>query len=449
MANDIIRCPNCNTEIELTEALTGQIEQNIKAKYIAESAKKEKQITEKVEALRKQEEELQKQQQSIDSQVIEKLKVERAKISEQKKALEEQQQQIDQKVEQKLRAQRKDIAEAERKKIVAEQAIQTKALQDELEEKNKKISEATKKELELLKKQRQLEEQSEQLELQVERKLADERKKISEDAGKKAAEESMLKMREKDDLIKAMQGQIEDLKRKAETGSQERQGEALEEQLQEVLQQAFPFDKIEEIKKGARGADILQVVRNPSGKECGSILWESKNTKDFQRSWIEKLKNDQREASANLAVIMSIALPPEVESFGLYQDVWVTDYKSVIGLAMALRQSLVNLKRSEIIQSNQASLKDVIYNYITSQEFAMHIKAVVSAYKQMQEDLDSEKRSLQRIWKKRETQIQKVMGNVTDIYATIEGLVGSQKVLPDIEPLSLEAVAEIPAPSDS
>ncbi|MCP4612938.1 MAG: DUF2130 domain-containing protein [Planctomycetes bacterium] len=349
----------------------------------------------------------------------------------------------------KLKAERKGIVEFERNKILAEQSEQTKALREELEEKNKKISEANKKELDLLKKQRQLEEQSEQLELEVERKLFKERKKISEDAAKKAAEESMLKMREKDDLIKAMQGQIENLKRKAETGSQERQGEALEEQLQEVLQQAFPFDKFEEIKKGARGADILQVVRNSSGKECGSILWESKNTKDFQKGWIEKLKNDQREAMANLAVIMSIALPSEIDSFGIYQDVWVTDYKSVIGLAMALRQSLVNLKRSEIIQANQASLKDVIYNYITSQEFAMHIKAVVSAYKQMQEDLDSEKRSMQRIWKKRETQIQKVMGNVTDIYATIEGLVGSQKVLPDIEPLSLEAVADDQEPSDS
>lgn len=442
MPEQTIICPKCGTEIELTEALTGQIEQNIKAKYIAESVKKEKQISEKSEALKKQEEELQKKQQTIDSQVEDKLKAERAKIAEQKKVLEEQKQHIDEQVAGKLKAQRKDIAETERKKILAEQAEKTKALQEELEEKNKKISESTKKELELLKKQRQLEEQSEQLELEVERKISEERKKISEEAGKKATEENMLKMREKDDLIKAMQGKIEDLKRKAETGSQERQGEALEEQLQEVLQQEFPFDKFEEIKKGARGADILQVVRNSSGKECGSILWESKNTKDFQKGWIEKLKKDQREAGANLAVIMSIALPSEINSFGIYQDVWITDYKSVIGLTMALRQSLVSLKRSEIIQANQSSLKDVIYNYITSQEFAMHINAVVSAYKQMQEDLGSEKRSMQRIWKKRETQIQKVMGNVTDIYATIEGLVGSQKVLPEIEPLSLEAITE-------
>lgn len=442
MVDNTIKCPNCGTKIELTEALTGQIEQSVKAKYVAEAAIKEKQVLEKVEALKKQEESLLKRQHSIDAQVDDKLKAERARIAEQKKNLEEKQLQIDEQVAEKLKAQSKDIAETERKKILAEQAEITKELHEELEEKNKKISESTKKELELLKKQRQLEEQSEQLELEVERKISEERKKISEEAGKKATEENMLKMREKDDLIKAMQGKIEDLKRKAETGSQERQGEALEEQLQEVLQQEFPFDKFEEIKKGARGADILQVVRNSSGKECGSILWESKNTKDFQKGWIEKLKNDQREASANLAVIMSIALPSEIDSFGIYQDVWVTDYKSVIGLAMALRQSLVNIKRSEIIQANQSSLKDVIYNYITSQEFAMHIKSVVSAYKQMQEDLGSEKRSMQRIWKKRETQINKVMGNVTDIYATIEGLVGSQKVLPDIEPLSLESISE-------
>lgn len=420
MPDQTIKCPKCGTQIELTEALTGQIEQSIRLKYETDARAKEEDYQAKLKDIQQQQKELAAKKQAINEQVVEKLK-----------------------------AERKGIVEFERNKILAEQSEQTKALREELEEKNKKISEANKKELDLLKKQRQLEEQSEQLELEVERKLFKERKKISEDAAKKAAEESMLKMREKDDLIKAMQGQIENLKRKAETGSQERQGEALEEQLQEVLQQAFPFDKLEEIKKGARGADILQVVRNSSGKECGSILWESKNTKDFQKGWIEKLKNDQREAMANLAVIMSIALPSEIDSFGIYQDVWITDYKSVIGLAMALRQSLVNLKRSEIIQANQASLKDVIYNYITSQEFAMHIKAVVSAYKQMQEDLDSEKRSMQRIWKKRETQIQKVMGNVTDIYATIEGLVGSQKVLPDIEPLSLEAVADEQEPAES
>ena len=420
MPDQTIKCPKCGTQIPLTEALTDPIEQVIKAKYETEAAQKEKEYQVRLKEIQQQTKELEAKGEAIDEQVAERLKTER-----------------------------KEIVEAERKKIIAEQSEKTKALHEELEEKNKKISEANKKELELLKKQRQLEEQSEQLELQVERKISEERKKISEEASKKAVEENMLRMREKDDLIKAMQEKIEDLKRKAETGSQERQGEALEEQLQEVLQQTFPFDRFEEIKKGARGADILQIVRNSAAKECGSILWESKNTKDFQKGWVEKLKNDQREASANLAVIMSIALPSEIESFGIYQDIWVTDYKSVIGLAMALRQSLVNLKRSEIIQANQASLKDVIYNYITSQEFAMHIKAVVSAYKQMQEDLDSEKRSMQRIWKKRETQIQKVMGNVTDIYATIEGLVGSQNVLPDIEPLSLEAVADDQEPSDS
>ena len=413
MPDQAIKCPKCGTQIPLTEALTGQIEQVIKARYETEAAQKENEYQAKLKEIKKQTKVLEDKEQAIDEQIAKQLKIER-----------------------------KEIAEAERRKIIAEQLEQTKALEEELAEQKNKLRQANKKELELLKKQQELEQAKENIELEVQRKITEERKKISEEASKKATEENMLKMREKDDLIKAMQGKIEDLKRKAETGSQERQGEALEEQLQEVLQQAFPFDRFEEIKKGARGADILQIVRNSAAKECGSILWESKNTKDFQKGWIEKLKNDQREARANLAVIMSIALPSEIESFGIYQDVWVTDYKSVIGLAMALRQSLINLKRSEIIQANQDSLKDVIFNYITSQEFAMHIKAVVSAYKQMQEDLDTEKRSMQRIWKKRETQIHKVIGNVTDIYATIEGLVGSQKVLPDIEPLSLETAGE-------
>jgi hypothetical protein len=190
-------------------------------------------------------------------------------------------------VAKKVKAERETISATERKKILAEQSEHTKALQDELKEKSKRISEANKKELDLLKRQRELEEKGEQLELEIERKLSEEREKISEEASKKAAEENMLKMKEKDDQLTAMKKQINELKRKSEVGSQEAQGEALEGALQEVLQQTFPYDQFEEIKKGARGADVLQKVFN-NGKECGVILWESKNTKDFQKSWIDR-----------------------------------------------------------------------------------------------------------------------------------------------------------------
>jgi len=413
MPDQTIKCPECGTQIPLTEALTGQIEQSIRLKYETEAAAKEKDYQAKLKEIQRQTKELEAKGQAIDEQVAEQVK-----------------------------AKQKAIAETERKKILAEQSEQTKALQEELEEKNKKISEVNRKELEFLKKQRELEEKSEQLELEVERKLSGERKKISEEAGKKAAEENMLKMREKDDQLAAMKKQIDELKRKAEVGSQEAQGEALEEELQEYLERTFPIDKFEEIKKGARGADILQTVHNSTGKECGTILWESKNTKDFQKSWIEKFKKDQQEANADIAVLMSVALPSGIDSFDMYDGVWVTDYKSLKGLVTALRQGLIEIARQKLITTGQDSIKDVLYQYITGQEFKMRIRAVVEAFQRMNIELDKEQRAMARIWNSREKQIATVIENVAGIHGSIEGLVGGQKALPEVETLSLDTITE-------
>lgn len=411
--NSIIKCPKCGTGIPLTEALTGQIEQVIRAKYEAEAAKKAQEFDKEKQALKKQQEELEKQRQSIDEKVAEQVK-----------------------------AKQKIIAEQERKKILDEQAEEKQALQEQLEEQRKKLSEASKKELGLLKKQRELEEKSENIELEVERKLSGERKKISEEAVKKASEEQMLKMREKDDLIKAMQEQIESLKRKSETGSQEAQGEALEGLFREYLEKSFPFDKFEEVKRGQRGADILQIIRNRTSKECGKILWESKNTKTFQKGWIEKLKSDQMEANANIAVIMSMALPDGIDNIGQYEGVWITDYKSSIGLAMALRYGIIEAEKQRVISKNQESAKDLLYGYITSQEFVMKVRAVVDAFNRMQSELEAERRAMTRIWSNREKQIRTVIENITVFYGSIEGLVGGKKALPEIKPLSLESVIE-------
>ena len=406
MTDQIIRCPQCGAEIPLNEALTAQIERGITLKYEAAAAAKEKDYQIKLK-------EIDLKQQSIEEQVTEQ-----------------------------VNAKRKEIVEIERKKILAAQAEQTKALEEELEEKNKKLTDMQKQELDLRKKQRELEQKQQELELDNQRTLDQERKKISEAAGKKAAEEQMLKMREKEDLIKAMQEQIENLKRKAATGSQEAQGEALEEELKEYLESSFPYDKFEEVKKGVRGADILQIIHNTSGKECGKILWESKNTKDFQKSWIGKLKSDQQDAKADIAVILTIALPEEISGFGMYEGAWITDYKSLIGLAMALRQGLIEATRQKAITVGRDSIKDVIYNYVTSQEFALHIRAVVNSYQQMQKDLETEKRSMTRIWSKREKQISTILENVIGMYGSIEGIVGNQKALPEIEALALDSILE-------
>ena len=412
MSDQTIKCPKCGTQIPLTEALTGQIEQSIKLTYEAEAEEKARELDTEKKVLKQKARELEAKGQAIDEQVAEQVK-----------------------------AERKKIAETERKKILTEQSEQTKALEGELEEKNQKLKEFQQQELELRKRQRQLQEEREAFELEAARKLDEERKKIADEVSKKAAEENLLKMREKDDQLAAMKKQIDELKRKSEVGSQEAQGEAMENVLQDVLQQTFPYDQFEEIKKGARGADILQKVFN-NGKECGVILWESKNTKDFQKGWIQKLKKDQQEAKADIAVLMSMVLPKEIDNFGGYEDIWVTDYKSAIGLATVLRQTLVSVARERIRRKHQDSMKDVIYDYVTGSEFAIRLRQIAAAYIEMQKDLDTEKRSMNRIWTKREKQITLVLENLGGMRGEIEGIVGGQKLLPEVENLSLESIVE-------
>lgn len=514
MSNNV-KCPSCGADIELSEALTGQIEQDIKARYQEQAAKQNQELHQQKKLLEKQADELATKQAAIEEQVSDRLKEERKKIIEternkviaeqeesnralqqeltektsklseankkelellkQQKELQEKTENIELEVQRKIAEERKkitdeaskkateelelkmkekdeliesiqkqqeQIAETERKKILAEQAEANKAIQDELAEKTKKLTEANKKELDLLKKQQELEEKSENIDLEVQRKISEQRKKIAMEATEKATEEQMLKIREKDDLIKAMQEQVENLKRRADLGSQEAQGEALEGELKDLLEREFPFDQIEEVKKGARGADVVQVVHNSSGKECGKILWESKNTKDFQKPWIEKLKKDQQQTQADIAILMTIAMPSGIKSFGLYEGVWTTDYKSATGLALALRQGIIEANRQRIITAGRNSIKDVVYNYITSQEFSMHISSVMNSYKQMQEDLESEKRAMARIWKRREKQITTVLDNVSGMYGSIEGIVGTQKALPSMGVMELDSIAE-------
>lgn len=439
MSEQTIKCPKCGTEIELTEAIASQIETSIRTKYEAEAAKKTQEIEKEKQALKKQQEELEKQKQAVEEQVTEQVKAERKKIAEEKKAIETQRQEIEEQIGEQLKVERKKIAEQEKAKIIAEQSEQMKGLEQELEEKRKQVIEANKKELELRKQQQKLEEEKAAIELTVQRQLDAERKKIFEEAGQKAAEEQQFKMREKDDLIKCMQVQIENLKRRAEVGSQEAQGEAMEGALHDILQQTFPFDRIEEVKKGQRGADVVQVVRNTAGKECGKILWESKYTKDFQKVWIEKFKKDQQEEGVEIAVIVTMTLPKEIKNFGPLENIWITNFASAMGLSAALRMGLINAAREKALTDNRETLKDIIYKYVTGQEFALQIRALAEAFIRMQVDLNKEKRAMERIWKSREKQIETVLSNVSGIRGSLEGYIG-QKILPSLETLSLEDI---------
>lgn len=409
--NQTIKCPECGCSIPLTEAIAKQAEEKLRKSIESEVNKKTKELDREAAFLKKQSEDLEREKQSIDEKVKYQLKIESKKIAEQ-----------------------------ERSKILAEQSSQTKAIEEELEEKRAQLSKAKNRELELRKQQRSLEDDKENLELTVQRKLDEERKLVFEQASKKAFEEQFLKLDEKDNLLAAMKTQIDDLKRKSELGSQEAQGEALEQHLQEILQRAFPFDKLEEIKKGIKGADIKQIVHSSAGRVCGTILWETKNTKLFSQDWIVKLKKDQQSAKADIAILMTITLPKGIENCGLYEDTWITDYKSALGLATAMRYSILEVARQKLVSSSKSGTKGLIYDYITGKEFALHIKSIVIAFIRMQEDLETEKRAINRIWKKRDKQITSVLTNLSGMRGSIEGI--SQKALPDAGSMSLEEIGE-------
>ena len=414
MSEQMITCPNCGTDIKLTEALTETIKNSLRGDVEAEAAKGQAELLKKQKAINAKEKLLAEREHAVEDAVDELLLSERETIK--KEAL---------------------------KKAEKEYGAKAKSLEEELEAKSKKLAKAEKKELNLLKQQRELEEEKEAIALTVERKIGEERKKLQEEASKRAEESQQLKIKEKDDLIETMKNQMADMQRRAELGSQEAQGEALEGQLYDTLSSVFPFDVLEEIKKGAKGADILQTVRNSSGVACGSILWETKNTKDFQKTWVPKLKKDQQNAGADVAVLMSVVLPKGIKDFAFSEedDIWLTEYGSAVGLATALRQGLIKVSRERNVAEHRGTFKDLVYDYITGQEFARCVRAIVDAYTQMQQDLDSEKRSMNRIWSKREKQIAITLDNVSRMHGELEGLAGANSALTSIESLMLDNIA--------
>ncbi len=491
MADQTITCPRCGHEYAMSDALSGRIRETLRVEL--EAGVREREVQ-----LKQQADELQRRQQQLEGQVEQRIQQERERlIQEATRQADEQYGQrlqaaeleLETKREQIKLAQQKELALARREReldeekarleLASQQALaearrqieaewrgrqeellareresarrlateenaqRLAAAEQELADKRAQLAEAHKLELELRKKERELAEQRETLDLEISRKLNEERGRLMEEAALRAQEQQQLKLREKEDLIRAMQERIHDLQRKAEVGSQERQGEALEEELIELLKKSFRFDDFEEVKKGVRGADILQRVRAETGRPCGAILWESKNSRNFNRQWIDKLKQDQQESGAELAVLMTMTLPPEVKGFGLYDDVWVTDFSSAVCLCIALRQLLMQVDRERLVALHQETMKDVIYKYITGQDFVQRVKAVVGAYQQMQTDLSKEKTAMQKIWSQRQKQIERVLTHTTIIYGELQGLLGGgEKALPPVDLLELESIVE-------
>ncbi len=412
MAGQFIKCPNCHFEIELTEVLTSQIRDSLRAELEQELKKKES-LLEKLKAdLDDKEKQLKEEKLSIEAQVKEKIQkeLERIKAEAQKEALE------------KLNVELQD-------------------LKSQIDEKEKRIAEFNQMELELRKKMRKLEEDRMQMELEVARKIDEEREKIKEQMAQKIAEEYRLKNKEKDKMIEDLRKALEEAKRKAEQRSQQLQGEVLELELEEVLKNTFVYDEILPVPKGVKGADVIQKVYNSAHQMCGIILWETKSTKNWNDIWIQKLKDDQRALGADIAVIVTEAMPKEVDNLGVMNGVWVTTYKLVIGLATALRQNLIEVNFAKAASVGKSEKMEALYQYLSGPEFRQKVEAIVETFTLMQQQLEKEKRAMTKIWKEREKQIQRITVNTVEMYGDVRGIIGAS--LPEIKTLELGPVNEM------
>lgn len=341
--------------------------------------------------------------------------------------------------------------DAERTKIVADEAAKAKQahavdlqqrakelaeLQEVLRQRDEKLAIAQNAQAELIRKQRELDDARREMELTIEKRIQESLGVTREQAKKEAEEAISLRVMEKDQLIQSMQKQVEELKRKADQGSQQLQGEVLELQLEALLSAKFLHDRIEPVPKGEHGGDILQRVLLPAGAACGTILWETKRTKNWTDSWLAKLRDDQRAAKAEIAVIVSAVLPKGVETFDQVDGIWVIHPKVILPVAMSLRQMLIEVNHARQASDGQQTKMEMVYQYLTGPKFRLRVQAIVESVTDMNDDLQKEKKAIMKQWAKREEQLGRVIEATTGMYGELQGIAG--RSLKEIEGLDLE-----------
>ena len=311
-------------------------------------------------------------------------------------------------------------------------------LQEVLKSREEKLAEAQKAQAELIVKQRELDDAKRELELTVQKRVQEGLGATRQQAKKEAEDEQKLKVMEKEQTIAAMQKQIEELKRRAEQGSQQLQGEVQELELENILRAKFPFDAIEPVPKGEFGGDVLHRVFGAGGQSGGTILWEFKRTKNWSDGWLTKLRDDQRTAKAEIAVIVSQVLPKGVETFEMVEGVYVTHPRAALPVAMILRQTLLELALARQSSEGQQTKTEMVYQYLTGPRFRQRVEAIVEAFSTMKEDLDKEKKAITKQWAKRDEQIERVMEATVGMYGDLQGIAG--KSLLEIEGLELPSL---------
>ncbi|MCA6451037.1 MAG: DUF2130 domain-containing protein [Chitinophagaceae bacterium] len=348
-----------------------------------------------------------------------------------------------------IEAEKKKLEEVIRKSVVTDFENQLKILQQTAAENEEKLKEARKQQLEFLQKEQALKTREEELQLTVQKQLLEEREKLKEQLQKEEAEKLSLKEQEYQLRMKELEKQLDDqkklaeeMRRKSEQGSMQLQGEVQELMLEELLQATFPFDKIEEVGKGVRGADCTQTVRNQFGNEAGKIIYESKRTKDFSNEWIEKLKADMRTLGADVAVIVTQAFPKDMDRFGEKDGVYICSFAEVRSVALLLRNALLKIADAKKSQDNKGDKMHMLYDYLTGSEFGEQWKAIREGFMSMKLSIQRERDAMEKLWKAREKQLEKVLLNAAHIKGSVEGIAGADAInlnlIEDTDPLLLD-----------
>lgn len=414
MNEPTITCSNCKTEIKLTESLAGPLLESTRLQYEQKTAQKEAEVKKREGEIRGKQATLEEAQKKLDQQVAEKLKSERQII----------------------------IAEEAKKAHMAlgdqitKAQLEKTATEELLKDRDTKLEEAQKNELQLRKDREKLQEEKEQFELKIQRTVDAERAKIQAKVQKDADEQSRLKIAEKEKTISDLQGKLQEALRKTEQGSQQLQGEVQELELESLLQAKFPRDIIDPVPKGECGGDALHRVFNESGKGCGTILWESKRTKNWSDSWLPKLREDQRTAKADAAIIISQALPKHIEIFDLIDGIWIVNPRYLIPVAIVLRQSLIELSAARYATEGQQTKMEMVYQYLTGPRFRHRVESIIEKFSDMQEDLNKERKVMTKLWAKRESQIRGVIESTSGMYGDLQGIAG--KTLQEIAGLDIK-----------
>lgn len=410
-ADSLISCPNCGQSFPLNDAVLHQHRAALEGEFREKADAVQRALAVREQTLTAQAATLDQRQQTLAAEVQRQLAAERHKL--------------------------REAAGREARDILGVELADLKARADQ---QKTQLDAARAQELELRRQTRLLEDQRQTLELDLARQLDAERQKIAAQAAAVVAEEHRLKFAEKEKIISDMQAQIAALKQKSEQGSIQLQGDVLENEIEARLRAAFIHDTIEAVSTGVRGADIRHVVRTPAAQVCGLVLWETKRTRHWSHDWPVKLRDDQRAAKADLAVLVTQALPEGVRGFGQVDGIWVCDYASALALAHVLRQWHIALAVTRQNEIGRAEKTALLYAYLTGLEFRHQVEGIVTAFSSMREDLEAEKRAQHKHWARREKELDRAIGCTAALYGSVQGIAGAA-ALPDIAPLALEGQA--------